>query len=300
MNQNQLLISRYLDGELNDAEVAQLAKELRDDPGLVDRLVVGGFIHSQLLNWLNQDGDHGHGAATPAADERSRMASDELFVSTKLRETRINSPAPPPGHSEPRRSILRHRSWGSIAAALFIAMSISALGYFIATRPTIVGQLTESSSAQWTESDVRMGTGSLLQKGQNLVLLRGSAVITFVSGAKVYIEGPTSLRLLSRNELELINGRVAAKVPHQAVGFAVTSSLGRIVDLGTAFTLSLKAEKSFELYVFEGLVELQLDERFGAAAHQPVRVAQVHALSFDVNSGDISPMEFEQGKSMPF
>jgi hypothetical protein len=72
------------------------------------------------------------------------------------------------------------------------------------------------------------------------------------------------------------------------------------VDLGTAFTLSLKSEKSFELYVFEGLVELQLDERFGAAAHQPVRVAQVHALSFDVSSGDVAPMKFAQGTSMPF
>jgi hypothetical protein len=300
MNNNQLLISRYLDGELNDIEVAQLAKEMRDDPGLVDRLVVGGFIHSQLLNWLNQDSGHEHEVALPAADERSRLASDELFVSTKLRETLIKSEAPQSRHSGPRRAILRLRSSGSIAVALFIAVSISAVGYFIATRPTIVGQLTESNGTQWNKSDDSIGTGALLQKGQNLVLAQGSAVITFASGAKVYIEGPTSLRLSSRNELELISGKVAAKVPRQAVGFAVTSSLGRFVDLGTAFTLSLKAEKSFELYVFEGLVELQLDERFGAAAHQPVRVAQVHALSFDVNSGDISPMEFEQGKSMPF
>ena len=141
---------------------------------------------------------------------------------------------------------------------------------------------------------------ALLHKGQNLVLAKGSAVITFASGAKVYLEGPTSLRLSSVNELELISGQIAAKVPHQAVGFAVTSSLGRIVDLGTAFTLSLEAEKSFELHVFEGLVELQLDERFGPAAHLPVRVAQIHALSFDVKSGDITPMEFKQGKSMPF
>jgi ferric-dicitrate binding protein FerR (iron transport regulator) len=132
------------------------------------------------------------------------------------------------------------------------------------------------------------------------VLSEGSAVITFASGARVYLEAPTSFRLSSLNELELINGKIAAKVPRQAVGFTVTNSLGRIVDLGTAFTLSLKAKKSFELYVFEGLVELQLDERFGAAAHQPVRVAQIHALSFDVDSGDVSPIEFQPGKSMPF
>ncbi|HEX3598706.1 MAG TPA: hypothetical protein VHU84_01115 [Lacipirellulaceae bacterium] len=300
MNQHQLLISRYLDGELNNVEVAQLAQALRSDASLVDRLVVGGFIHSQLLNWLNQDSGHGHNAATSAAERRIQPARDEFFVATKLRETLIDSPLPQSRYAGAGHSISRLRSWGSIAIALFIAASISAVGYLVASRPTIVGQLTESNSAQWTETNVLTTTGALLHKGQHLVLAKGSAVITFASGAKVYLEAPASVRLSSVNELELINGRIAAKVPHQAVGFAVTCLLGRIVDLGTAFTLSLEAEKSFELHVFEGLVELQLDERFGPAAHLPVRVAQVHALSFDVKSGDISPMEFKQGKSMPF
>jgi hypothetical protein len=300
MNKQQLLISRYLDGELNNVEVAELAKALRDDPGLTDRLVVGSFIHSQLLNWLNQDTGHGNEIAIAAAEQSGRSASDDVFVSTKLRESFIDAPAPPSRYPGPVRSISRLRLWGSIAAVLFVATSISAVGYLITLHPTIVGQLTESNSTQWTAPNAPAGTGDLLRKGQNLVLAKGSAVITFASGAKVYLEGPASLRLSSANELELFSGRIAAKVPRQAVGFAVSNSLCRIVDLGTAFTLSLKTEKSFELYVFEGLVELRLDERFGAAAHQPVRVAQVHALSFDVNSGDISPIEFNPGKSMPF
>jgi hypothetical protein len=80
----------------------------------------------------------------------------------------------------------------------------------------------------------------------------------------------------------------------------VTSSLARFVDLGTAFTLNLDAEKSFVIHVFEGLVEFRLDERFGRAARQPVKAAEIHAFSFDVSSDDVEPVEFEAGKQMPF
>jgi hypothetical protein len=89
-------------------------------------------------------------------------------------------------------------------------------------------------------------------------------------------------------------------VPRQAIGFIVDNSLARIVDHGTAFTLSLKAEKSFQLEVFEGLVEVQLNERFGKAAQQPCWVADIHAVTFDVQSADIAKMPFEKGKEMPF
>jgi hypothetical protein len=74
----------------------------------------------------------------------------------------------------------------------------------------------------------------------------------------------------------------------------------RFVDLGTAFTLNLVADELFTLHVFEGLVELQLDERFGAAVHQPLRVAEVRAVSFDIKSGDVKVVEFQEGKQMPF
>ena len=64
--------------------------------------------------------------------------------------------------------------------------------------------------------------------------------------------------------------------------------------------MTLRAEKSFELHVFEGLVELQLDERIGETVHRPVYVAAVHAEKFDAQVGDVAPMPFEDGKKMPF
>jgi hypothetical protein len=198
------------------------------------------------------------------------------------------------------RAKQRFFSFGALAAMLVIAASISMVAYVLASRPHYVGQLTEATGCKWGSSPVGIGLGTFLKNGQDLELVTGKAVITLESGAKVYLEGPTSLHLDSRNEIRLIDGRIAAKVPRQAIGFAVTSSLARFVDLGTAFTLNLRAEKSFELDVFEGLVELRLDERFGEAVHQPVRVAEIHAVSFDVQSGDIAALPFQEGKNMPF
>ena len=205
-----------------------------------------------------------------------------------------------PDQSLITRARRRLFSFSFIATTLFIAGSISAVAYVIASRPVIVGQLTDAINCRWDTAPAGIQTGTLLKNDQDLVLLQGSAVITFASGTKVYLEGPTSLQIHSPMKVRLNSGRIAAKVPRQAIGFTVDNSLARIVDLGTAFTLSLKAEKSFQLEVFEGLVEFQLNERFGKAAQHPIRVAEIHAVTLDVQSADIAKVPFEEGKQMPF
>ena len=199
-------------------------------------------------------------------------------------------------------SIKRSRMWslGALAATVLVAATISLVSYVMATRPVIVAQLTQATGSRWNSANAQLSVGKLLQTGQELKLLQGTALVTFSSGAQLLLEAPVSLRLDSAMAVHLYNGRIAAKVPTTVRDFTVTSSLARFVDLGTAFTLKLAAEKSFELHVFEGLVELQLDKRFGEAVNQPLRVAEVHAVTFDIESGDVSKLDFEEGKQMPF
>jgi hypothetical protein len=101
-------------------------------------------------------------------------------------------------------------------------------------------------------------------------------------------------------QVHLTAGRLAARVPTQARGFTVTSSLAQFIDRGTEFMLQLDAEKSFQLHVFDGLVDVFLDKRFGKAARHPAHIAEVRAVSFDVQFGDIEFMHFQEGKQMPF
>lgn len=291
MNSIQRLISGYLDDELVDDERSELAHILVSDAESLERLVSYSFIHFQLLHWMDEQRLQDRATAPAFAASNTRhLAADRRAVSNSHNKS-------PAGDT---RAWTRLWSLGAIAAVLLVAISISGLTYTIASRPTIVGQLTHASGCRWDKSQPNLRVGALVQDGQELSLLKGSAMITFVNGVQVLLEAPASLRLDSTNNVYLRKGRVAAKVPTQARGFTVTSSLARFVDLGTAFTLKLDAEDAFELHVFEGLVELQLDKRFGEAVHQPVRVAEVCAVSFDVEVGDVAPLKFKEGKKMPF
>ena len=239
---------------------------------------MGSFVHSQLLDWMMQ----------------SRIADPAALVASEYSVGRAQPVA------DPRPMNSRLWSLKSLAAVLTIAASLAVAAYLVASRPTVVAQLTSATDSRWAASQPDIPVGSLLKDRQELALEKGSALITFVSGTQLLLEAPASIRLAGPNEIHLHGGRIAAKVPTQARGFAVNSALARFVDLGTQFTLSLDAEKSFQLHVFEGLVELQLDPRFGEEAHQPLRVAEVRTVAFDINTGEITAPQFEEGKQMPF
>jgi ferric-dicitrate binding protein FerR (iron transport regulator) len=291
MDHVQQLISGYLDGELSGEEASELASALEKDAASVDRLVFHSFIHAQMLEWM----DH-----LPA---RARMSSTALEAEPRRAmhmasgTLRGDMPGRRTGAMQATSS---HWPRLAVAAAIFIAAGVIALAYSLAMRPGVVGQLSQATSCRWAPSQPAPSVGTLFDDGQELVLEQGTALVTFVSGAQLQLEGPTSLRLVSEQETHLHYGQIAAKVPTTARGFTVTSPLGRFIDLGTEFTLRLDAEKSFVLHVFEGLVELQLDERFGESASQPVRVAEVRAVLFDVATGEVAVKQFEEGKQMPF
>jgi FecR protein len=299
MNETQLWISAYLDDELTDDERRQLARTLAADPASLDQLVYDGFIHSQLLDWMDEGRvpDKANVEAITAAADPDEPAMHQIQYDSAPKKVSLAAQA------SGRTTITkRSRMWsvGALAASILVAASISLLAYMLVTRPVIVAQLTQATGSRWDTANSQVSVGSLLQDGQELNLLQGSALVTFASGAQLLLEAPVSLRLDSPMAVHLHDGRIAAKVPTTARDFTVTSSLARFVDLGTAFTLKLAAEKSFELHVFEGLVELQLDARFGEAVNQPLRVAEVHAVTFDIESGDVAKLEFEAGKQMPF
>jgi ferric-dicitrate binding protein FerR (iron transport regulator) len=294
------LISGYLDGELTANEAEKLAGVLGSDAEAVDRLAMGSFIHSQLLDWMSQS--HVTYPATIGAAHLATMSDQELsWLGTDPVDTDhdaatdYSTSVTDSATARPRLS-----SWSALAAVLLVAASVALVTYILTSRTSVVAQLTSANGCEWGGSQAAIPVGSLLTDQQELTLKKGTALVTLVSGTQLLLEAPASCRLAGPNKVHLHNGRIAAKVPTQARGFSVTSTLAQFVDLGTAFTLSLNADQSFQLHVFEGLVELQLDERFGVAAHQPLRVAEVRTVAFDVRSGEITAPVFEVGKKMPF
>lgn len=119
--------------------------------------------------------------------------------------------------------------------------------------------------ADWDARGEAPRLGAPLEPGE-LRLKSGLAQIVFYSGARVVIEGPAELEVISPNEAFCRRGRLAAEVPPPARGFRVHTPLMSVTDLGTAFGLRVTSRRA-ELHVFAGSVELQA---FAGAAKQNV------------------------------
>ena len=119
-----------------------------------------------------------------------------------------------------------------------------------------VALLAQAIDVKWAEGGENFRVGSALPRGW-LEIERGTLRLDFYSGARVILEGPASIELLSPDLARLEKGRLTARVPPPAEGFTVLSSDLRVVDRGTEFGMNVSGTNACEVHVFDGEVELQ-------------------------------------------
>ena len=117
-----------------------------------------------------------------------------------------------------------------------------------------VALLAQAIDVEWEDGAHAVGTA--LQKGL-LKIRKGTLRLDFYSGARVILEGPASLDLLSQDLARLDHGKLTARVPPPAEGFTIVNAKLRVVDRGTEFGMSVNAADDCEVHVFDGEVELQ-------------------------------------------
>jgi hypothetical protein len=120
---------------------------------------------------------------------------------------------------------------------------------------TAVAMLTRVVDACWSYAARPPRVGSALKPGC-LRLESGLAQVVFYRGARVVLEGPASLQLVSPNEAVLTAGRLLAEVPEPARGFRLRTDQVMVVDFGTAFGIEATPRRT-EVHVFKGEVELR-------------------------------------------
>lgn len=116
-----------------------------------------------------------------------------------------------------------------------------------------VAMLIRTVDARW-ELNAGANAGSALSPGW-LRLESGLAQVVFYSGARVVIEGPAELQIISASEAVCPIGRLLAEVPQPARGFRLKTDHVNVVDLGTAFGVDATRGRT-EVHVFKGEVEL--------------------------------------------
>ncbi len=179
--------------------------------------------------------------------------------------------------AEPPPRASRFRRWlplKLLAAAALVLLCVGT-GWWLASRPgptevPEIAWLVNAQNCQWAEDTEPSGP---MRAGTLLHVERGLAEIQFRSGARVVLEGPASLELLSANGARLLRGKLSARVPGAAIGFEVLSPQGRVVDLGTEFGVSVGDDGATDVRVFAGQVKAQAGgEPVSLIANQSARL----------------------------
>ncbi len=222
----EVLIQRYLEGNLTEAEAARLHHLLQQQPELAEQLL-------------------------------TQMELDAMLRSTW--PLPVLEPLP-----RPVSSAVQRFSSGTLAAVAALAACVTFAAAWLwpdSTKPEAletelttasVAVLTRGVNLEWEGPAIEPGTP--LSPGR-LHLRAGIALIEFYQGARVLLEGPAKFEIVSSAEAACHGGRLSAQVPLQAQGFRIHTPEGTIVDLGTEFALHVGAETA-QVHVFKGEVEL--------------------------------------------
>ena len=118
-----------------------------------------------------------------------------------------------------------------------------------------VASLVEARGVVWAEGQPPIALGTRLG-GRDIRCVSGTFKLVFDVGARVSVEGPADLRILSGMRLLAFRGRITAHVDGRAKGFAIETPNTLIVDQGTEFGVEIDAAGQTDVVVFQGLVDL--------------------------------------------
>jgi hypothetical protein len=119
-----------------------------------------------------------------------------------------------------------------------------------------VALLAASVLAVWHEAGDAPAPGTPLAPGK-LRIESGLARLDFYTGARVLVQGPAEIELISPLDIALERGRIHVHTPPAARGFTVRASGEVIEERGTDFGVIAEAPSALEVHVFEGRVRVR-------------------------------------------
>lgn len=300
------LIDDYLDGLLDEAGMQELEGHLR-----ADRIARDYFVHYARLHTDLYLEARAREAASRALERLEKLAESPAGPRGDLSPAETACDGSPnfrcPRNPDDRQTqegmisrqgakarylplaSLRLGARLAIAAGLLVAIvagGLLARGWVTKGRTedeSAIAWLVNAQDCTWSDSGL---TGNL-QAGTVLKIERGLAEIHFLCGARIILEGPSELKLISSKSTRLVSGKLTARVPAEAVGFEVLSPHGKVVDLGTEFGVRSRTGLT-EVYVFAGKVEAY-PAAGGKAGAQSVNLMEHQAAQMTTSA--IRPIE---------
>jgi hypothetical protein len=254
------LVNGYCSGSLTDAEFLELEDRLRECSQLRQRLVEYRSIE----------------VALPSALPTNTIRPAESNAATK-------------------DSVIRRLRLEVLALAAAIMLLVGGIAYLWSRNPTVVqsddtphlAAITQAVGAYDSE-DVAIRPGQKVMSGQ-LSLGRGLVRLDFVNGASLAVEGPAKIEVVDEMRVVLLRGVVTAKISESAIGFVVDTETAHVVDLGTAFGVSVGDDGTTDVCVFQGEVSVHKKD---STSSQPTRVREGQAVRASEQSPTIDSTDY--------
>lgn len=327
----ETLIWKYLDGNLDDEKISILTEWLCEDSENAHTFLIKSSIHRQLKD-VFREGAFTTDSLSKLSTLVDGYPTDLAHV--QLIEESIRTSAE--SASVRRRILTYSLAAGVLAASLvtFIFFSTGMLRWpsqssdmvvaaanpsagspedamaggdrkYEATgninfsknsEPFAAATITGVLDASWEDESTSANYGEPLLEGRKLNLKAGLVQLTFESGAKLLVQGPTEFLVQSDMRGLLDRGKITAVVPSRAHGFTVRTPSAEIIDLGTEFALQVDTTGSAEVHVFDGEVVTQALDQDGILVGDLVHVTEEKAVRYTTDSSAVSTINYNENK----
>lgn len=222
-----VLTEALIEGSITAEEFTRLERWLKEDP-LARALYLEHRSLDSLLSW------------------RWQPESEKVSVSV--------------GGNQPANvfdfPVLKRFSRAGVVKAAAAIAALLLVGVFLGIRDRgEAGQFAEVEASEGTQWRVVSGAKNKTGR-QTLLVTEGSLDVAFASGARATLQGPSLFEVRGGNEATMEWGKGSFHVPSEAMGYSVDTPWGRVVDLGTAFDLSVTNNGLAEVVVTEGRVRV--------------------------------------------
>jgi hypothetical protein len=124
-------------------------------------------------------------------------------------------------------------------------------------QPAFAARFVRAKNCRWEGDTANMKLGSAVPTGKMLHLASGVAEIEFEIGAKVILQSPATLQLVSANSMRLDIGKATVEIKDErARGFKVLTPEVSFVDQGTEFGVEVAPGGGSKIHVFRGAVDV--------------------------------------------
>jgi hypothetical protein len=119
-------------------------------------------------------------------------------------------------------------------------------------------RVVDISNVAWAEGAKQFVEWSLVNPGDTLKFQSGWINLFLDNGAELLIEGPADVQFVSSQKVFARQGRLAARIGPEAVGFRIDTPHAKVIDRGTAFGVSVDGDSHTSVVVYEGIVDLDV------------------------------------------